>query len=132
MASNGTETPLLPGQSPPLSVLTPTDQTGVVLIATALGLVFAVVSLLIRYFIRVDLQNKVAADDILATLALVCELGGAKWTVLMRCRYSQLRSQEQYSWKLQKGLGRRLRMSQWNTLWGYRRYGAPFPSVVHD
>jgi len=71
MASNGTDTPaLLPGQSPPLSVLTPTDQTGVIYIATALGLVFALISLLIRYFIRVDLQNKVSADDILASLAL--------------------------------------------------------------
>lgn len=72
MASNGTDTPaLLPGQSPPLTVLTPTDQTGVLYITTAIGLVFAVISLLIRYFIRVDLQNKLSADDIVASLALV-------------------------------------------------------------
>ncbi|KAH7383048.1 hypothetical protein BKA64DRAFT_749130 [Cadophora sp. MPI-SDFR-AT-0126] len=48
---------LLPGQSAPLSTITSTDQSGVVLIATALGLAFALVSLLIRVYVQMGLRT---------------------------------------------------------------------------
>lgn len=72
MASN--ETGLYPGQMPPLTVITPTDHGGLVLIATALGLAFALISLLIRVFIRLEFQHQFALDDILAGLAMVRKL----------------------------------------------------------
>jgi hypothetical protein len=67
--SNGTE--LLPGQSPPLTVITSTDSSGIVLIATTLALAFALISLLIRLFIRLEFRHQVSSDDIAATLAMV-------------------------------------------------------------
>ena len=62
---------LLPGQSPPLTVITSTDQRGVVLIATALGLVFGLISLLIRIFIRLEFGTGFSRDDIFAAVAMV-------------------------------------------------------------
>lgn len=61
-------TGLLPGQSAPLSTITSTDQSGVVLIATALGLAFALVSLLIRVYVQMGLR---AAADFSAVLSMV-------------------------------------------------------------
>jgi hypothetical protein len=69
MASNGTG--LLPGQSPPLTIITSTDRSGIVLIATALGLAFALISLLIRVLIRLEFRHRFARDDIVAALAMV-------------------------------------------------------------
>lgn len=69
MASNGTG--LLPGESPPLTIITSTDASGIVLVATALGLVFALISLLIRVFIRLEFRHQFGRDDIVATLAMV-------------------------------------------------------------
>ncbi len=69
MDSNSTQ--LLPGQSPPAAVVTPTDQTGVVLIANALGMIFGFISILIRVFIRLEFHNKFGRDDIAAGLAMV-------------------------------------------------------------
>lgn len=69
MSSNGTG--LLPGQSPPLTVITSTNQSGIVLIATVLGLAFALISLLIRLFIRLEFRHQFARDDIVAALAMV-------------------------------------------------------------
>jgi hypothetical protein len=65
-------TGLLPGQSPALTVITSTDRSGIVLIATALGLIFAIISLLIRLFIRLEFRHQFARDDIAAALAMVC------------------------------------------------------------
>lgn len=62
---------LLPGQSPPLTIITSTNQSGVVLIATALGLIFGLISLLIRMFIRLEFRTGFARDDILAAVAMV-------------------------------------------------------------
>ncbi|KAK3687849.1 hypothetical protein B0T22DRAFT_140161 [Podospora appendiculata] len=65
---------LYPGQSPPFAVITATDQGGIILIATALALVFSVISMLIRLFIRFEFRHDFARDDIAAGVALV--LGG--------------------------------------------------------
>jgi len=69
MASN--DTGLLPGQSAPFTVITSTDQSGVVLIATSLGLGFAIISILLRIFIRLEFRNQIAKDDVLAFSAMV-------------------------------------------------------------
>ena len=69
MASNATA--LLPGQSAPLTIITSTDQSGIVLIGTALALSFALISILIRVFIRMDFQQKFAKDDLFAFLSVV-------------------------------------------------------------
>jgi len=69
MAPN--DTGLLPGQSAPLTVITSTDQSGVVLIATSLGLGFAIISILLRIFIRLEFRNQIAKDDVLAFVAMV-------------------------------------------------------------
>ncbi|KAM7188890.1 hypothetical protein V8F20_010399 [Naviculisporaceae sp. PSN 640] len=61
---------LLPGQSPPLTVVTATDQTGVVIIGAILALVFSVISMFIRLFIRSKFQNEFAKDDTAAFVAL--------------------------------------------------------------
>ena len=78
MAANGTDTavdhPLLPGQSPPLSIITDTDQSGILLITTALGLILAFVSILIRLFIRVGLGARFAKDDFASFFSMVCSL----------------------------------------------------------
>jgi hypothetical protein len=70
MASNATE--LLPGQSPPLSIITSTNQSGIVIIAAALGLAFSGISLLLRVFIRLDFRNQFAKDDVAAIASMVC------------------------------------------------------------
>ena len=62
-------TGLLPGQSPPLTVITSTDHSGFVLIATTLGLVFTLVSLLIRVYVRYECSNSFARDDVAVTVA---------------------------------------------------------------
>jgi hypothetical protein len=55
---------LLPGQSPPLMVISSTDRGGVILIATALGLAFALVSLFIRAYVRYGFSpGRFAWDD---------------------------------------------------------------------
>ncbi|CZT10359.1 uncharacterized protein RAG0_14848 [Rhynchosporium agropyri] len=59
MASNGTMG-LSNGQSEPLTIITSTDQSGVILIVTALGLAFAIVSIFIRIYIQFGLRT--AAD----------------------------------------------------------------------
>jgi hypothetical protein len=72
MSSNDSDpSALLPNQSPPLSVITATDQRGVVLIATALSLSFALISMLIRLFIRLEFRHRFARDDAVAVVAMV-------------------------------------------------------------
>lgn len=60
----------MPGQSPPLTVITPTDQGGIVVIATALALIFALVSIVLRLFIRVEFRRRFFGDDVAALLSM--------------------------------------------------------------
>lgn len=69
MVYNGTQ--LLPGQSPPLEVITATDQGGVILIATALGIIFAIISLLIRVYLQLEIRHQISRDDVAVLLAMV-------------------------------------------------------------
>ncbi len=69
MADNGTS--LLDGQSPPLAVITSTDQTGVLLIVTALGLAFALVFLLIRVYLQLEVRHSISYDDVTVGAAFV-------------------------------------------------------------
>ncbi|KUJ14945.1 uncharacterized protein LY89DRAFT_649533 [Mollisia scopiformis] len=73
MAYNGSQ--LLPGQSAPLEVLTATDQSGVILIAAALGLIFAIISLLIRVYLQLEVRHHVARDDAAVLLAMLVFVG---------------------------------------------------------
>lgn len=69
MAYNGSQ--LLPGQSAPLEVITATDQSGVILIVTALGLIFAIISLLIRIYLQYEIRHQISRDDAAVLLAMV-------------------------------------------------------------
>jgi len=65
-------TGLYPGQSAPLAAVTATDQGGVVVIGTALALVFALVSILIRLYVRFQFQRSVVSrDDVASAASLV-------------------------------------------------------------
>ena len=67
---------LLPGQSPPLVVISPTEKGGVIIITTALGLAFVLVSLLIRAYVRYGFSpGRFAWDDGLILAAAVSSLG---------------------------------------------------------
>jgi hypothetical protein len=63
------ETGLYPGQSAPLATLTATDQGGVVAIGAALALVFGLVSMLIRFYVRTQFQRSVGSLDDAASAA---------------------------------------------------------------
>jgi hypothetical protein len=66
---------LLPGQSPPLVVISATDKGGVIIITTALGLAFVLVSLLIRAYVRYGFSpGRFAWDDGLILAAAVSSL----------------------------------------------------------
>jgi hypothetical protein len=69
-STSPSEPTLLPGQSPPLTVITPTDQGGIVIIATALALIFALISVLLRVFVRVEFRNRFFGDDVAALLSM--------------------------------------------------------------
>ncbi len=78
MDSNPTDAnPAAPSSStsapsiPPLAAITPTDHTGIVLIGTALALVFSVVSMLIRIYIRLQFRHEFSLDDISSISAVV-------------------------------------------------------------
>lgn len=64
-------TTLLPGQSPPLTIITSTNQTGVLLITTSLALVIAVISLLIRIYLQLQIRQQYALDNVLALVSMV-------------------------------------------------------------
>jgi hypothetical protein len=67
---------LLPGQNPPLLVISTTDKGGVIIITTALGLAFVIVSLLIRAYVRYGFSpGRFAWDDGLILAATVSSLG---------------------------------------------------------
>ncbi|OBT57700.1 hypothetical protein VE04_01952 [Pseudogymnoascus sp. 24MN13] len=62
---------LAPGQSPPLTVISPTNQGGVILIITVLAMVFALVSILIRLYIRLQIRHAYERDDTAIAVAMV-------------------------------------------------------------
>ena len=56
--------PAAPSLLPPVAVITDTDKGGVALIVTALGLAFALVSALIRIYVRYEFSpNRFRWDD---------------------------------------------------------------------
>ena len=60
----------LPGISPPLGLITATDQRGLAAIVTALALSFALISFLIRVYVRIK-NGPIQQDDIVLTLSVV-------------------------------------------------------------
>ncbi len=62
---------LLPGQAPPLGAISDTKQDGVLIITAALGLVFALISSLIRLFIRYEFSSRFAKDDVASFFSMV-------------------------------------------------------------
>lgn len=86
-----------PGQSPPLTVISPTDQGGVVLIITALGMVFALVSILIRLYIRLQIRHEYEHDDTAVAIAMVgIYCGGSLELELILTRYSRSYNQASF------------------------------------
>ena len=63
--------PLLPGQTPPLAIVTPTDQRGVLFIVTALCLGSSLVSLIIRAYVRIEISRSYGHDDFSVAIASV-------------------------------------------------------------
>lgn len=59
---------------PPLKAVTDTDQGGVLAITASLGLVFGVISLLIRTYIRIECRATFGRDDYAAFLSMVVAL----------------------------------------------------------
>lgn len=62
---------LAPGQLPPLSVITPTDQGGVILIVTALCMIFSLISILIRVYVRLQLRHTIMRDDVMVSASMI-------------------------------------------------------------
>jgi hypothetical protein len=69
MDSNSTA--LLPGQSAPIAIITATDQSGIVLIATALALAIAFTSLLMRGYMQLQIRHQFSHDDFIAMGSMV-------------------------------------------------------------
>lgn len=66
-----TSTPsFLPGISPPLAGITTTDQSGLIAIVTALALSFALISFLIRLYVRFK-NGPIQQDDGVLTVSVV-------------------------------------------------------------
>jgi hypothetical protein len=61
----------LPGQSAPLATITSTDHRGLIAIATALGLIFSLISLVIRGYVRYEFSNSFGADDVVISVAFL-------------------------------------------------------------
>jgi hypothetical protein len=64
---------LLPGQAAPIAVITATDQSGIVLIATTLALAIAIVSLLMRVYMQLQIRHQFSRDDFIAMGSMVSE-----------------------------------------------------------
>jgi len=69
MDSNSTT--LLPGQSAPIAIITATDQSGIVLIATALALAVALTSLLMRVYMQLQIRHQFSHDDFITMGSIV-------------------------------------------------------------
>ncbi|KAH8770203.1 hypothetical protein F5882DRAFT_411675 [Hyaloscypha sp. PMI_1271] len=72
MDSNSTT--LLPGQSAPIAIITATDQSGIVLIATALALAIAFTSLLMRGYMQLQIRHQFSHDDFIAMGSMLFSL----------------------------------------------------------
>ncbi|RMZ85884.1 hypothetical protein DV737_g376, partial [Chaetothyriales sp. CBS 132003] len=72
MADSAATTPsLLPGQSPPLFTITPSDQAGTIVVVAGVCFITAVVSALIRVYILVQVsRTRINSDDWVIALAL--------------------------------------------------------------
>jgi hypothetical protein len=121
MASNGTE--VFPGQSPPLTIITSINQSGVVLIATALAMTFGLVSLLIRVFIRLEFRTEFARDDIVAAVSMVgsYQVDDRRQQLTIHS-YFQCFNPALYSLQPRKDSARLSRTSRPSILWSYKRY----------
>ena len=63
----------VPGQTPPIAVITPNDQEGAILVTGGLGLAIVFISLVVRAYVRMGfMQAKFGLDDILIGVAFVC------------------------------------------------------------
>ncbi|KIW20095.1 hypothetical protein PV08_00670 [Exophiala spinifera] len=60
---------LTPGQSPPLAIITDTDQRGVLWIITGIGLATVATSLVIRAYVRIEFSRSYGLDDISIAVA---------------------------------------------------------------
>ncbi|ROV98038.1 hypothetical protein VMCG_07079 [Cytospora schulzeri] len=69
-ASSPTST-LLPGQSPPLAALTDTNRSGIVLITTSLCLIFALLSITIRLYVRLQFRHQIDRDDFASFISMI-------------------------------------------------------------
>jgi hypothetical protein len=103
MSYDGTQ--LLPGQSPPLEVITATDQRGVIIIATTLGLIFASISLLIRLYLQLEIRHQVGRDDVAVLLAMVSGRNARIKLLLTPKSCSILRRPALSSWKYLRASG---------------------------
>jgi hypothetical protein len=121
MASNGTD--MLPGQSAPLTIITPTNQSGVVLIATAVAMTFGLISLLIRVFIRLEFRTEFARDDIVAAVSMVgsYQVDDRRQQLTIN-RYSRCFNPALYLLQPRKDSARLSRTSRPPILWSYKRY----------
>lgn len=64
---------LSPGQSPPLFTVTPTDQSGVIVIVTAFCLALAIIATLVRAYVRFKITGqRLASDDAVIGSSVVC------------------------------------------------------------
>ena len=61
----------IPGQAPPFAVISPTDQSGLVIMAAATGMSFVFVASLIRWYVRREVSNSFARDDAVIVIATV-------------------------------------------------------------
>lgn len=64
---------------PPTTVITPTDHGGIITITAAVGLTFAMCSMLIRVYARTAINGPWSHDDTALTLSTVSELSRSKW-----------------------------------------------------
>jgi hypothetical protein len=86
MDSNSTS--LLPGQSAPIAVITATDQSGIVLIATTLALAVALVSLLMRVYMQLQIRHQFSNDDFITMGSMVSgksTFDSAEWLTFSSC-----------------------------------------------
>ncbi|PMD55142.1 uncharacterized protein K444DRAFT_98884 [Hyaloscypha bicolor E] len=72
MDSNSTT--LLPGQSAPIAIITATDQSGIVLIGTALTLAVSLTSLLMRGYMQLQIRHQFSHDDFVAMGSMLFSL----------------------------------------------------------
>jgi hypothetical protein len=64
---------LLPGQRPPLAVISPDDQGGAIFVTGALALAICAICLVVRAYVRAGyMNNTFGPDDIVIAVAFVC------------------------------------------------------------